>query len=409
MLSYFLSKRFRESKRQLGFIGFLTRASTLGVMLGMAVLIVALSVINGFEEQLEQRLLSVVPQVGYQAPYDPIQAWQQKVEILEGQRGVVSATAEINLTAMLQYKGTLKAAQLKGIAPNRHHTVSSIGDFIKGAELKALKPGEVIIGKGIADKLGVVAGDNIQLLVANKHSDNPLAAPKRLTATVVGLIDMGGPLDQTLALVPLNALQETMDFREDQVTDLRAKVSDVFQAQQIATSAGRALPDLVYVSSWFRTQGGLYQDIQMVRTIVYLVVFLIIAVASFNIVSSMVMEVKEKRADIAILKTMGAQDSTIFSTFALQGVTYAGIGALLGTGIGIFIAINIPDIFKAWINMSDSNPLEGVYFIEYLPSKIIWTDIYISLVTTFVMAVVASLYPAWQATKTDPAKVLGNG
>ncbi|MEI5638749.1 MULTISPECIES: lipoprotein-releasing ABC transporter permease subunit [unclassified Pseudoalteromonas] len=409
MLSYFLSKRFRESKRQLGFIGFLTRASTLGVMLGMAVLIVALSVINGFEEQLEQRLLSVVPQVSYEAPYEPIANWPSKVSLLEEHPNIVAATAEINLTAMLQFKGVLKAAQLKGIVPNLHENVSSVGEFVAEKPLSQLASGEIIIGQAIAKKLAVEVGDSIQLLVANRHADNPLAAPKRLTATVAGLVAMGGPLDQTLALLPIQDLQQAMAMDSTTVTGLRAKVSDVFQAHQIATQAGKTLPDLVYVSSWFRTQGGLYQDIQMVRTIVYLVVFLIIAVASFNIISSMVMEVKEKRADIAILKTMGAQDSTIFATFAMQGITYAAIGAIIGSVVGIFLAINIPELFKAWINLSDNNPLQGVYFIEYLPSKLVWTDIYISLAATFIMAAIASLYPAWQATKTDPAKVLGNG
>ncbi|WP_440053097.1 lipoprotein-releasing ABC transporter permease subunit [Pseudoalteromonas sp. T1lg65] len=409
MLSYFLSKRFRESKKQLGFIGFLTRASTLGVMLGMAVLIIALSVINGFEQQLEQRLLSVVPHVSYQAPYEPINNWPSKVELLEKQPGVIAATPEINLTAMIQFKGQLKASQLKGVVTSRHHLVSNIGDFITQSKLQDLQPGQVIVGAGIAESLSAQVGDKVQLLVANKQADNPLAAPKRMTAEIVGLINMGGPIDQTSVIVPLSVLQQNLGLDELQTTDLRVKVEDIFAANQIAMQAGRALPDLVYVSSWFRTQGSLYMDIQMVRTIVYLVVFLIIAVASFNIISSMVMEVKEKRADIAILKTMGAKDSTIFATFALQGVTYAGIGATLGAIIGIIVAINIPDIFRAWINYSDVNPLEGVYFIEYLPSKIVWMDIYFSLVITLIMAVLASLFPAWQATKTDPAKVLGNG
>ena len=169
-----------------------------------------------------------------------------------------------------------------------------------------------------------------------------------------------------------------------------------------------SISDYVYISSWFRTQGSLYQDIQMVRTIVYIVVFLIIAVASFNIVSSLVMEVREKEGNIAILKTMGAKDSTILATFVMQGLTQAFVGVLLGSFIGVVLALNISELF-AWLSqLMGANPLEGVYFIEFLPSKLVLEDIGITVIATFVLAIFATIYPAWQATRVDPAKVLGN-
>ncbi|CAH9060747.1 Lipoprotein-releasing system transmembrane protein LolE [Pseudoalteromonas holothuriae] len=408
MLSAYLSKRFRQAKRRTGIVSLLSKASTLGVMLGVTVLIIALSVINGFEQQLEERLLSVVPHVSYQAPYEPIDNWPKKVEQLEQHPNILAATPEINLTAMVQYKGKLKATQLKAVIPRLHQKVSGIGAYIQGKNIAQLKQNEIVLGKKIAQSLGAIIGDRITILVANQHADKPLAAPKRLSLELVGIINMGGPVDESLALTHLNALQNTLGLSISQVTGLRAKVDNIFQAHDIAMNAGQSLTDLVYVNSWFRTQGSLYQDIQMVRTIVFLVVFLIIAVASFNIVSSMVMEVKEKQASIAILKTMGAKDSTIFATFALQGITYAAIGAFIGTAVGVLLAINLPDLFNAAFVEANSNPLAGVYFVEFLPSKLIWSDIIITLTVTLVLALLASVYPAWQATKTNPAQVLGN-
>ncbi|MBQ4847743.1 lipoprotein-releasing ABC transporter permease subunit [Pseudoalteromonas sp. MMG005] len=409
MLSLYLSKRFRQSKRKTGFVSLLSKASTLGVMLGVAVLIIALSVINGFEQQLEERLLSVVPHVSYEAPYDPINDWHAKVELLNQHQAISAAAPEINLTAMVQFKGQLKAAKVKGVEPNIHAKVSSVSRYIEGRNLDELAAGTLILGSRIAASLNLTLGDKVTLLVANKQAEQPLSAPKRIGVTLIGLVKMGGPIDESIALVNLADLQSALGLEPNQTTGLRAKVQDVFNAHQIAMAAGSSLPDLVYVNSWFRTQGSLYQDIQMVRTIVFLVVFLIIAVASFNIVSSMVMEVKEKQASIAILKTMGAKDRTIFATFALQGVGYAVIGALFGTILGVLLAINLPDLFNAIFTQTDNNPLAGVYFVEFLPSKLIWSDILVTLGVTFILALLASVYPAWQATKTAPASVLGNG
>ncbi|KZN30256.1 hypothetical protein N480_04740 [Pseudoalteromonas luteoviolacea S2607] len=409
MLSLFLSKRLRESKNHSGLFGFLSKASTIGVFLGVTVLIVALSVINGFEHQLKERLLSVVPHVSYQAPYDPIEDWPKKVQLLEAQPGVKSAVPEINLTTMVQFKGQLKAAQLKAIDPTRHQGVSSIGLYIKSFQLSQLSSDEILLGREIAKQLQVQVGDKVTILIANQHAKNALAAPKRVSFSVAGLIAMGGEVDRNLVVVSLPKIQKALSLPEKTVTGLRLSVDDVFNAHQIAMSAGRALPDLVYVESWFRTQGSLYQDIQMVRTIVYLVVFLIIAVASFNIISSMVMEVKEKQADIAILKTMGMQDKTIFMTFAVQGLSYAMVGAFFGLALGTLIALSITDLFSLWISLDGANPLQGVYFIEFLPSKLVFADIIIVLAATLIISVLSSVYPAWQATKIEPARVLGGG
>ncbi|GEB70193.1 lipoprotein-releasing system permease protein [Pseudoalteromonas carrageenovora] len=413
LLSAFLSERFRaysgHKDEKNGFVSFIAKASTVGILLGVAVLIVALSVINGFEQQLVHRLLSVVPQVEYVAPSRPIANWPEKVERLEQQPHVTGAAPFIAVNGMAQFKSQLKAVEIRGVEPSLEGNVSAVNQFAGGTLVSQLGQEDVILGKQIAVLLDAHIGDNVTLLIPQiSQKGQSLLAPKRVTLTLAGIIEMGGPIDSTAAFIHLNKAQSVLGYDSSQVTGLRLRVDDVFSAHQIALKVGQSISDYVYVSSWFRTQGSLYQDIQMVRTIVYIVVFLIIAVASFNIVSSLVMEVREKQGNIAILKTMGAKDSTILATFVMQGLTQALVGVLLGTLVGVVLALNISELFTWVSQLFGANPLEGVYFIEFLPSKLVLSDIGITVIVTFVLAIFATIYPAWQATRVDPAKVLGN-
>ncbi|BED89010.1 lipoprotein transporter subunit LolE [Pseudoalteromonas sp. MM1] len=413
LLSLFLSERFRaysgHKDEKNAFVSFIAKASTVGILLGVAVLIVALSVINGFEQQLVHRLLSVVPQVEYVAPSRPIADWPNKVEKLKAEPHVTGAAPFIAVNGMAQFKSQLKAVEIRGVEPSYEGNVSAINQFTQGTLVSQLRTDDVILGKQIVKQLGANIGDNITLLIPKiSEQGKSLLAPKRVTLTLAGIIEMGGPIDSSAAFIHLNKAQSVLGYDTSQVTGLRLSVDDVFAAHQIALRVGQTISDYVYVSSWFRTQGSLYQDIQMVRTIVYIVVFLIIAVASFNIVSSLVMEVREKQGNIAILKTMGAKDSTILATFVMQGLTQAFVGVLLGTLVGVILALNISELFTWASQLFAANPLEGVYFIEFLPSKLVLSDIGITVIVTFILAVLATIYPAWQATRVDPAKVLGN-
>lgn len=413
LLSAFLSKRFRahtgEQDGQNGFVSFIAKASTIGILLGVAVLIVALSVINGFEQQLVHRLLSVVPQVEYVAPNKPIDNWSSKIAQLSEQPNIIGAAPFIAVNGIAQFKTELKAVEVRGVSPELEKNVSAINQFTQGKLVSQLNQDEVILGQQVVKQLGLAEGDTVTLLIPQvNQAGSDILAPKRVTLTLAGIVKMGGPIDSSAAFIHLSKAQAILGYQQTQVTGLRLAVDDVFQAHQIALRVGQTIDDYVYVSSWFRTQGSLYQDIQMVRTIVYIVVFLIIAVASFNIVSSLVMEVREKQANIAILKTMGAKDSTILATFVMQGLTQAFIGVVLGTLIGVVLALNISELFSWLSQLTSKNPLEGVYFIEFLPSKLVWQDIVITVIVTFILAILATIYPAWQATRVDPAKVLGN-
>ncbi|PAJ72809.1 lipoprotein-releasing system transmembrane subunit LolC [Pseudoalteromonas sp. NBT06-2] len=406
--SLFLSRRFRHAKHENGFIGFIGKASSMGIGLGISVLIIALSVINGFEYQMVNRLLNVVPHIEYEAPNTPINNWKSKVKRFESHNSVVAAAPFIALNGMAQYKGKLKAVEVRGIDPKLEVRVSGVQEYIKNFDLTSLNKNQVVLGNQIAQEIGAKRGDIITLLIPQINSgSSSLKAAKKVKLKLMGIIKMGGPVDRITALVNLAKTQDILGFDTNETKGLRLKVDDVFAAKSLAMTLGEQLDDYVYVSSWFRKHSNLYQDIQMVRTIVYLVVLLIIAVASFNIVSTLVMEVKEKESDIAILKTMGAKDSTIISTFMLQGLGQSLIGIIFGSIAGVLLALNIPDIFNWYSEFSGKNVLTGIYFVEFLPSRLDYRDVLITVCITLVMTVLATAYPAWQASRIDPAKILG--
>lgn len=408
-LSYLLSKRFRQTKHRSGFMAFMAKSSTLGIALGVAVLIIALSVMNGFEQQLVERLLAVTPHVEYTSADTPIENWQQKLTDINQQQGVKNSAPFIAFNAMVQFRGQLQAAQLRAIHPEYENRVSAIDSFNGGKPLNQLQPNELLLGKPLAEALKVKQGQVVSLLLPDQSATSKqLKAPLRLSAKVVGLVETGSPSDAVLAIMHLAQAQQHLGLQPNQTLGLRLSVDNVFNAQHTAMKVGQTLQDYVYVNSWERSQGSLYQDIQLVRVIVYLSVFLIIAVASFNIVSSLVMEVKEKQANIAILRTMGASDGLIISTFILQGFIGAVVALIIGCSIGILIAYFISDLFALWFNLTGHNPLAGVYFIDFLPSQIKFGDVITVVVVTLIIAFLATLYPAWQASKIDPAKVLGN-
>ncbi|WP_372770686.1 FtsX-like permease family protein, partial [Pseudoalteromonas sp.] len=286
-------------------------------------------------------------------------------------------------------------------------TVSKSAEYITPKSSINLADGDVVLGKALAEKLELSLGDTVTVLLPEPGTQS-LASINRINLTLVGTINLGGQLDMNYGQITLGKAQQLKRFSNTEFDGLQVKVADVFSARQSALSIGQSLDELVYIETWYRSQGNLYQDIQMVRLIVYITVFLIVAVASFNIVSTLIMEVKEKQYSIAILKTMGATDSTIIRCFLLQGVHQAAIGLALGLAFGVLLSLTISDIYLFLSELLGKNVLSGVYFIDYLPSEINLKDLAITTVITFTMAVVACIYPAVKASKTDPAKILGH-
>lgn len=406
-LSVYLVKGFRRGKGEKSVSGFFSKSSTIGISLGVAVLILALSVINGFEFALKDRLLSVIPHIEYYAPSKPLKDFTHHQQRLLTHPEVKAVAPYIKLNAMVSHKGKMHGVVLKGINPSLEQTVSKSAEYITPKSSINLADGEVVLGQALAEKLELSLGDTVTVLLPEPGTQS-LASINRINLTLAGTINLGGQLDMNYGQITLGKAQQLKRFSNTEFDGLQVKVADVFAARQSALSIGQSLDELVYIETWYRSQGNLYQDIQMVRLIVYITVFLIVAVASFNIVSTLIMEVKEKQSSIAILKTMGATDGTIIRCFLLQGVHQAAIGLALGLTFGVLLSLTISDIYLFLSELLGKNVLSGVYFIDYLPSEINLIDLTITTVITFTMAVVACIYPAVKASKTDPAKILGH-
>ena len=407
-LAWLLARRYRSNRLGSGFIRFISASSTTGIALGVAVLIMALSVMNGFELALKQRLLSVIPHVELEAVDQPIADWQDKLTMLSANEGVESGAPYIKTNGMLRVNTNVKAALVRGIALDYERNISDFADYVSAGQLANLAASEVVLGKGIADELAVSVGQQVQLLLPKLTEDGRLASYSTTSLTVSAIVAIGGQLDYSQIWLNIDTLSALLDMPDGTVQGMAFKLTDVFAAADMARQLGRQTTDYVYLLDWFRTQGHVYQDIQMVRGILYLVLALVIAVACFNIVATLVMAVQEKQSDIAILLTMGANSRTLIATFMLLGWLNGLVGAVLGAVIGVLLSLYIEPIFALVTRVLGHSLLDpSIYFISYVPSLLQWTDVVLTLSVALGMSLLATIYPALQASKVMPANVLG--
>ncbi|MCO4170463.1 MULTISPECIES: lipoprotein-releasing ABC transporter permease subunit LolE [Aeromonas] len=409
-LPLFLGLRYSRSRRRNGFIAFISASSLIGIALGVMALILGLSAMNGFERELKDRVLSVVPQGELDAVERPLPDWPRLRDYLLAQPGVEAAAPVIRLNGLLEHGSALKGVQLRAVLPDLEANLSDAGKYMTGRGLRELQPGErgVILGKTIADKLGVKVGDSVALLLPQGGDQAGIKNPRREALTVVGLLEIGGQLDGLLGFMHLADAQGITGMGSD-VEGFSLRVSDVLNAQNITIAAAQQFPHHVYIRSWMNSQGYLYQDIQMVRTVMYVVMLMVVAVACFNIVSTLVMAVNEKRSEIAILKTMGASPGQIRLTFVIQGMVNGVAGALLGALLGGLLSSKLTQILSVvekLIGHRFLNP--DIYFIDFLPTELHMQDLLIVTGAAILMSLVATLYPAWRASGLVPSRELGH-
>ncbi|MFM5125617.1 lipoprotein-releasing ABC transporter permease subunit LolE [Aeromonas veronii] len=409
-LPLFLGLRYSRSRRRNGFIAFISASSLIGIALGVMALILGLSAMNGFERELKDRVLSVVPQGELDAVERPLPDWPRLRDYLLAQPGVEAAAPVIRLNGLLEHGSALKGVQLRAVLPDLEANLSDAGKYMTGRGLRELQPGErgVILGKTIADKLGVKVGDTLGLLLPQGGDQTGIKNPRREALTVVGLLEIGGQLDGLLGFMHLADAQAITGMGSD-VEGFSLRVIDVLKAQSITVAAAQQFPHHVYIRSWMNSQGYLYQDIQMVRTVMYVVMLMVVAVACFNIVSTLVMAVNEKRSEIAILKTMGASPGQIRLTFVIQGMVNGVAGALLGALLGGLLSSKLTQILSVvekLIGHRFLNP--DIYFIDFLPTELHMQDLLIVTGAAILMSLVATLYPAWRASGLVPSRELGH-
>jgi len=406
-LSLFIGLRYSKAKHKNKFVSFISVASIFGIILGVAVLIIGLSTMNGFEKALRDQLLSVLPHAELETVEGSFKHEKEVLSIIREHPQVLGVSPYIVLNALLQNNTKMKALQIRAISPESETNVTSIEQYIKqgGWELLLASENSLILGEPVAEKLGLEVGERVTLLLPQPGSQK-LKAPRQLSFLLTGTFKMGGQVDTTLGFIHINKAKQILNV--EHATGMAFKVNDVLKAQVIAREVAYKIPVYMYIKSWITSQGYLYQDIQMVKSLMSVILLLVIAVACFNIVSTLVMAVNEKRADIAILKTMGAKKSTLRTIFIVQGAFNGLIGSGLGALLGIYLSLNLSDMFRFFEQVIGRKLLSGdIYFIDYLPSEIDYQQVMIISVVAFIMSIVATLYPAWAASNIEPATELG--
>ena len=404
----FIGTRYSFSRKRNRFTSVIAMVSMLGMVLGVASLITVLAIMNGFAGELRSRILSLVPH-GYVAnDEDGIPDWQALRATLESRPGVVAVSPYISDKVILTSPNNQRGALLTAIDPALEARVSSIPATVTSGSLESLdEPGfNVVLGASLARMLRVQPGDFLEVTVP-RLTVTPLGVfPRSKRLQVTGLFEVGAQPDSFQAFVSLNSGQKLLGMR-DRVDGLQLRTTDLFQAPQIIASLGDALPGGYQARDWSQTQGSLFQAVKMEKVMVSLLLLSVVAVAAFNIVSTLVMSVAEKRRDIAVLRTMGARAAGIMVIFVAHGIALAAVGISVGAALGVGLALNISRVTALTERVFGVKLFDpSVYFISELPADLQWSDVGAVVLASLLLSLLATLYPAWRATRIAPAEVL---
>ncbi|KJK06571.1 MULTISPECIES: lipoprotein-releasing ABC transporter permease subunit [Pseudomonas] len=409
-LFVFIGTRYTRAKRRNHFVSFISLTSMIGLALGVVVMIVVLSVMNGFDHEMRTRVLGMVPHATLETG-QPINDWPALAKQVKQNPQVVAVAPFTQMQGLLTHEGKVQKVLLNGIDPAQERQVSIIDNFIREGKLDALAPGDfgIMIGDKAAAKLGVGIGDKLTF-VAPEVTVTPAGMfPRMKRFTVVGIFHVGaGEIDGYLGLTNLSDLSRLHRWKADQVQGVRLKFADLFQAPRTAWDIAQNLGEQEYYArDWTRTHGNLYQAIRMEKAMIGLLLLLIVAVAAFNIISTLVMVVNDKKGDIAILRTLGSTPGQIMAIFMVQGTVIGVVGTLIGGVVGIAAALNVSAAIAGLETLIGHKFLNAdVYFIDYLPSQVMAEDVWMVCGAALVLSFLATLYPAWRAARTQPAEAL---
>jgi len=404
-----LGVRYVRAKRRNSFISFISLISMLGIALGVAALIIVISVMNGFQSELRERMLAATAHVEVKGFEAPLNDWQGVAKTLQLNPEVVAVAPYVQGEGLWINGEVNKPSLVRGIDPASESLVATVQQHMKVGTMDALKPGEwgVILGIDLARNLGVRVGEKVALVTPQGTVTPAGTAPRIKSFTVIGLFEIGWiEADSRVALIHLSDAQRLYQFG-DAVTGIRVKLKDLMQARNVADGWLRTLPPGLGVSDWTTQNASFFKAVQLEKRVMFIILTLIVAVAAFNLVSTLVMVVTDKESDIAILRTLGARPFSIMQIFVVQGAIIGVIGTLIGLGLGLLIAFNLDHVVGAIERVFGVTFIDKtVYLITELPSKVIASDVIAITLMSLGLSLLATLYPSWHASRVNPAEAL---
>ncbi|WP_046167279.1 lipoprotein-releasing ABC transporter permease subunit [Chromobacterium vaccinii] len=404
----FIGLRYLRAKRRNGFISFISLISIVGIALGVAALIIVLSVMNGFQKEIRGRILSVASHLEVSGYDGRLAGWRDAQAMLVKQPHVQAAAPFVSSQGLFVAYGNVRGGLVRGIEPALENKVVDVGRHMVSGKLEDLKPGSfgMTLGVELARQLGVGVGDKVTLMTPQGNITPAGMVPRSKQFTVVGIfkVDMF-EFDASLAMVNLRDAQ-VLERMGDSVSGVRLRLDDPMLAPQLKAELRPRLPQLL-VTDWTDTNANYFRAVQIEKRMMTIILTLIVAVAAFNLVSTLVMVVTDKQADIAILRTLGASPGSIMKIFVIQGAVAGVLGTLAGVASGVAIALNLDVIVPVIERIIGTKILSSdVYMIDYLPSDVQWGDVSTITIISLLLALFATLYPSWRASRTQPAEAL---
>jgi len=408
-LALYIGLRYTGAKRRNHFISFISLISIIGIGLGVAALITVLSVMNGFEQELRTRILGMASHASISGYQQPLADWEQAADLAMENPQVVGVAPYVQGEIMLTKGKKVSGALVRGIVPSLEPDVSTVGEHMRTGRLEDLQAGEyrIILGAELAYSLGARVGDQVTMVTPQANFSPAGVLPRLRRFRVTGIFDVGMyEYDRGVSLIHMEDAARLFKLG-NAVTGIRLRLEDLFKAPRVARELAAQLGDGLRVEDWTRQHANFFRAVQTEKRVMFVILTLIVAVAAFNIVSTLVMVVTDKRADIAILRTLGATPGIIMRIFIVQGALIGLLGTALGVAGGITLALNVETIVPAIEHAFNVQFMPAdVYYISDLPSKLNWSDVWQIGLVAFLLSLLATLYPAWRGSRTQPAEAL---
>jgi len=405
----FIGLRYTRAKRRNHFVSFISLTSILGVTLGVAALIIVLSVMNGFELEMRNRILGMTAHATVSDVTGSLSNWKAVANKLEGHQRIEGMAPYISNEAMLNNGRRVSGAVVRGVLPLEENKVSKVGSSMVSGTINELKPGRygIILGSALANVLGTYEGDKVTLITPQANFTPIGAVPRLRRFTVVGVFEVGmQEFDRSTAIIHLEDAKKVFSFKNN-ISGLRLKLDDLFDAPVISAELTNMLGEDYWVSDWTKRHVNFFRALKMEKTVMFIILFLIVAVAAFNIVSSLVMTVTDKQSDIAILRTIGMTPKSIMAVFMIQGTIIGLLGVVLGLGIGVPVALNLETLIPTIESYFQVDFLPcDVYYICDLPSDLHTGDTIGISIIALSLSFLATIYPAWRASRIEPIDAL---